>query len=305
MLSPEQLQQFDRDGFLVMENFISLDKANGLREECDRIIESNHFAEEVSKISVFSAAGNDTEKSDQYFLTSTDKIRPFLEEQAIEYLTNAKEFNSNELTDSTGKKKILKKNIFNKIGHALHALNPSFKEVTFDDNVKQVFKSIGYKKPVVCQSMYIFKQPFIGGEVTIHQDGSYLHVTPLKVCGIWIALEDCTLENGCLSFIPGSNKWPLSRRFIRNPNKEEFNQGKYLIYDGESPKYDESKFVAVPIKAGSAILIDGLVVHRSGANFSPKSRHIYTFHVYESDNATFSKENWMEYSPISFLPLYE
>lgn len=145
-------------------------------------------------------------KSDQYFLTSTDKIRPFLEEQAIEYLTNAKEFNSDELTDATGKKKILKKNIFNKIGHALHALNPEFKEVTFSDKVKSVFKSVGYKKPIVCQSMYIFKQPFIGGEVTIHQDGSYLHVEPLRVCGIWIALEDCTLDNGCLSFIPGSNK---------------------------------------------------------------------------------------------------
>ena len=39
-----------------------------------------------------------------------------------------------------------------------------------------------------------------------HQDGSYLHVEPLKIAGVWIALEDCTLENGCLSFIPGSHK---------------------------------------------------------------------------------------------------
>ena len=53
--------KFDRDGFLVMENFISVEKCNALRNECDRIIDSNHFAEEVSKISVFSAAGNDTE----------------------------------------------------------------------------------------------------------------------------------------------------------------------------------------------------------------------------------------------------
>ena len=45
-------------------------------------------------------------------------------------------------------------------------------------------------------------------------------------------------------------------------------------------------------KIGSAILIDGRVVHRSSANTSPKSRHIYTFHVYESENAEFSKDNW-------------
>ena len=38
-----------------------------------------------------------------------------------------------------------------------------------------------------------------------HQDGTYLYVEPLKIAGIWIALEDCTTENGCLSFIPGSH----------------------------------------------------------------------------------------------------
>lgn len=69
-----------------------------------------------------------------------------------------------------------------------------------------MFKSVGYVRPVVCQSMYIFKQPFIGGKVQAHQDGSYLYTDPLKVTGIWIALEDCTLENGCLSFLPGSHK---------------------------------------------------------------------------------------------------
>jgi len=137
--------------------------------------------------------------SDMYFLTSTDKIRPFLEKRANEIIEKAK-------NESNGEQVVSKKNIFNKIGHALHALNPEFKKVTFGSNVKDVFKSLGYEKPVVCQSMYIFKQPYIGGEVQPHQDGSYLHVQPLKIAGVWIALEDCTLENGCLSFIPGSHK---------------------------------------------------------------------------------------------------
>ena len=125
-----------------------------------------------------------------YFLTSTDKIRPFLEHKASE---------------KNGKK------IFNKIGHALHALNPVFKEITFDDKVKQIFHSLNFKKPIVCQSMYIFKQPYIGGEVKPHQDGSYLHTDPLKVAGVWIALEDSNLENGCLQFVPGSQKGTIFR----------------------------------------------------------------------------------------------
>ena len=43
---------------------------------------------------------------------------------------------------------------------------------------------------------------------------------------------------------------------------------------------------------GSAILIDGLVVHQSEANLSSKSRHIYTFHVYDSHGTVFSENNW-------------
>ena len=71
--------------------------------------------------------------------------------------------------------------------------------------------------------MYIFKQPFIGGEskcfklwglvfdilyhaVRAHQDASYLYADPIKMVGFWIALEDATEENGCLQFIPGSHK---------------------------------------------------------------------------------------------------
>jgi len=155
--------------------------------------------------------------------------------------------------------------------------------------------------------MYIFKQPFIGGEVKAHQDGSYLHTDPLKIAGIWVALEDCNENNGCLQFVPGSQNSPLATRLIRNPNKEEFDAGKFLIYTNgmASYGYKEDEYVSAMVKKGDAILIDGLVVHRSSANLSPNSRHIYTFHVYESEGATFSKENWMEPSPISFLPLYE
>jgi phytanoyl-CoA hydroxylase len=172
--------------------------------------------------------------ADNYFLTSTDKIRPF------------KESNST-LNDSTKENKVL----FNKIGHALHSLNPVFKEVTFDTNVMDVYKSIGFVKPIICQSMYIFKQPHVGGEVSIHQDATFLHIEPIKLAGLWIALEDSTLQNGCLWFIPGSHKTQLTRRFIRNPNKEEFNAGKYLIYTDNMPEYDADQFVAAPVKAGN------------------------------------------------------
>lgn len=294
-LNHEQLKKFEHDGFLIFSNFIGQNACNELRDEMEKIIESHHFIDEINKISVFDANESDegnARRSDLHFLTSTDKIRPFLEKRANEII------GQNDGTKS--------KNVFNKIGHALHALNPVFKQHSFSENTKQAFKALGFKKPTVCQSMYIFKQPFIGGEVSAHQDATYIYNEPLKVVGIWIALEDCTLENGCLEFIPGSHKSePLGSRFIRNPNKEEFDQGKFLIHTKQAPKYDDSRFVPAQVKAGDAIFIHGLVVHKSRPNLSPKSRHIYTFHVYEAENSTFSKENWMEENPISFLNLYE
>ena len=210
MLSNEQLEKFDQDGYLVIKHFLSMTECIKLMNECADMIKKNNFVEEVKKQTVAINTDN------SYFITSNDKIRPFLEKKAVELIEKSKETNE-EIGDK----------IFNKIGHALHSLNPVFKEVTFSDTVKDLFRSLKYEKPIVCQSMYIFKQPFIGDEVQAHQDGSYLYTTPLKLTGLWIALEDGTLENGCLSFIPGSHKThDLLTRFIRNPNKEEFNKGK-------------------------------------------------------------------------------
>ena len=287
MLSKAQLEKFDTDGFLVIKNFLSINECAKLMKECANIIQSNNFVEEARKQAVAINTDN------TYFLTSNDKIRPFLEKKAIELIEESK-------NDEIGDK------IFNKIGHALHALNPVFKEITFGENIKSLFHSLGYIKPIICQSMYIFKQPFIGDEVKAHQDGSYLYVEPLKLTGVWIALEDGTLDNGCLSFIPGSHKTKdLLVRFVRNPNKKDFDKGNFLMYTNEQPKHDPKDFIAVPVKAGDAIIIHGLVVHQSEKNLSAKSRHVYTFHVYDSfDNAIWSKENWIEETKTAFLPLY-
>src|SRR3546814_15706462 len=63
--------------------------------------------------------------------------------------------------------------------------------------------------------MYIFKQPHIGGEVGWHQDSTFLYTDSLSVVGLWFALEDATLENGCLWALPGAHKGPLRERWRR------------------------------------------------------------------------------------------
>lgn len=63
----------------------------------------------------------------------------------------------------------------NKCGHALHDLDPAFRKFSRSDRMATVFKALGFRRPLPVQSMYIFKQPKIGGPVVPHQDRCDLH----------------------------------------------------------------------------------------------------------------------------------
>ncbi|KAM5562944.1 hypothetical protein ABKV19_017902, partial [Rosa sericea] len=97
-------------------------------------------------------------------------------------------------------------------------------------------------------------QPGIGGEVVPHQDNSFLYTEPQTCTGLWLALEDATVVNGCLWAIPGSQKNGLVRRFIRGEDG--------VTFDRPSPAYDPKDFVPIEVKAGSLIVICGDHIHQ-------------------------------------------
>ena len=267
MYSPAN--QYHETGFLVLEGFADESACDELRARAEELV---HNFDPREVISVFSTH-EQNRLTDEYFLTSGDKIRFFFEENAFNH----------DLTLKYEKEKSI-----NKIGHALHDLDPVFDRFSRDRKVKELASALGFEDALLLQSMYIFKQPNIGGEVTCHQDSTFLYTEPTDIVGLWFALEDATIENGCLWAIQGGHRSGLKSRWVRTPEGMKFE-----TFDAEP--WPENELVPLEVTKGTLILLDGLLPHRSFENRSSRSRHAYTLHLIKAD-AKYPSDNWLQRS---------
>ena len=121
-------------------------------------------------------------------------------------------------------------------------------------------------------SQFIFKNPAAWGQPW-HQDSFYFPFDPARpIVGLWLAVTEATLDNGCLQVVPGSHLEPVHRHI---PDaRPGANYGYVEIVD-----YDMAGAVPVLMKPGDLLVFDSHLMHRSTDNVSAGLRAAMVFHL--------------------------
>lgn len=267
MLTHQQQSEFHEHGFVLLPDVVSAEERRALIDRAYKIIETA----ELDLSNRFSTTDRSQIRND-FFLSSAESIRCFFEEAAF---------------DDAGQLKQPRAGSINKIGHALHDLDPVFQAFASRPDLAELAQDLGISVPHLYQTMVIFKQPRIGGEVTWHQDATFFYTEPSSVITYWFALEEATLQNGCLWVEPGGHKGPLRERYYRDGSELT------MAPLDSTPWPDEQSGTAVPVPAGTLLLFHGHLPHYSAPNKSDRSRLALTFHVVDGA-LPYDARNWLQ-----------
>lgn len=133
-------------------------------------------------------------------------------------------------------------------------------------------------------SMALSKPAKIGGMKPWHQDVAYFSVGNWDgVCGVWIALDEATVENGCMHVLPGGHKLGPLRHIHTHRDCEIDDQ-----------LMDQSRALPIPLPPGGILFFHGMIPHFTPDNRSEKRRRALQFHYLGADNAIIPNEKFIE-----------
>lgn len=126
---------------------------------------------------------------------------------------------------------------------------------------------LGDREPEMFQDMCLMKPPRLGREKPWHQDHAYFdYPLDTPIVGAWMALDEATVENGCMQILPGRH---------REGPIPHFNRRDWQICD---KVIMGTKSVAAPLPPGGMLLFDGLLPHGTPHNSSANRRRALQFH---------------------------
>lgn len=123
---------------------------------------------------------------------------------------------------------------------------------------------------------------------------------PLSCVGIWLAVEDATIGNGCLFIADESHHSGVPQRMARDGHGS-------VHWPNGRPDYSQHELKPVETPKGTLVLLHGSNVHGSNANTSAASRHAYSMHVVEGGgDVNWLADNWLQRPHNApFEPLYD
>ncbi|HYP17282.1 MAG TPA: phytanoyl-CoA dioxygenase family protein, partial [Opitutus sp.] len=140
-----------------------------------------------------------------------------------------------------------------------HRYSERVKQWALNPCVVSVLTALLGSAPLLAQTMYYFKPPGAKGQ-GMHQDNFYLLVAPATCIAAWTAIDDATIENGCLYVVPGSH-----RHTIHCPSE---GAEPWMQY-GDShikPFPRDARPIPVEVRRGQTMFFGGNLIHGSGPN---------------------------------------
>ncbi len=227
-VSPEQIAQYQRDGFLVIENFLDETELERWRHDVDEAV-SQRLAE--------------TNPS----LTNRD----------------SEEFYRSVFTQCL----------------RLADTHSGVHELMVDPRLGEMAaKLAGVDGIRIWHDQALIKQPY-GNPTAWHLDNPYWSFTSPASLSIWVAMDDATLTNGCMHYLPGTHRLGSHVAVYIGPNLGDL----FKVF----PDWMKIDPVACPCPAGSAVFHNGLTAHGAGANMTNRPRRAMTC-AYMPDGSTFN-----------------
>lgn len=144
--------------------------------------------------------------------------------------------------------------------HFPHKISPVIKDFLFQKQIVKVLENIVSANVKCMQSMLFIKGPGKAGQAW-HQDEYFIPTRDKSLVGAWIAIDDATIDNGCLWIIPGSHKPGYMMPRVENKNSE------YADVDTiDVSSYAEEEVIPVEVRSGSVVFFNGYLLHSSLRN---------------------------------------
>lgn len=249
ILTKEEKQRFKIDGFIVKQDLLPVDAVEAVKAAMSELVCQYGPDRERAELIPGKSDGSITsgtlfrKRGERFFFQLESGQEPQLDDPAALEL------------------QVRKFMAFEKEAEVFrHMLRP-------ESPIPQIVGELIEDQPQLFQSLALIKPPKIGATKPWHQDNAYFSVTPLEsVVGVWIAIDEATVKNGCMHMLRGQHKQgPLMHEHKRDC---EINVR----------RLDLSTLVPVPLKPGGALFFSGMVPHETPPNRSDHRRRALQFH---------------------------